>query len=129
METTRALQALPQLRNLLRTSIASQLGVPERSITFGCEGWLEGLRVPGYPAIQIWLPCVLWESVLNVHTDLPVALRCDRALRAAGSSHCDPGSAMTFLVPLTTPPGAGILWYRAGPDGEPRESFTESLTR
>ena len=38
------------------------------------------------------------------------------------------GSATTYLVPLTTPPGAGLLWYRAGPDGEPRESFIGYLT-
>jgi hypothetical protein len=120
-ETTRALQALPQLRSLLRSGIASHLGVAEQSITFGREGWLQGLPVPGYPAIQIWLPCALWKSVLNVHTDLGVALRAERALRAAGFPHCDPSSAKTFIIPLTTPPGAGLLWYREGPDGEPVE--------
>ena len=71
------------------------------------------------PAMQVYLPSVAWGVVLNPHTDNRIF---KQLLSRVGRDECDDASRRAFLLPLATPPGAGLLyWNLRRHDGTPSE--------
>ncbi|EOD17009.1 hypothetical protein EMIHUDRAFT_244584 [Emiliania huxleyi CCMP1516] len=111
-ETSRAfMRAATWLQAPLRTALAAAVGVPRERVVFGGEGAISHLRAP---AAQIYLPNVVWAMLLNPHTD---ALQRQQLQRVEGEP-CNGSTRTAFLLPLLTPPGTGLSWWKVSADGE-----------
>merc|ERR1711879_1008320 len=70
----------------------------------------------GLPAVQIWFPNLVYRILVNPHRDNYVYDRNSREIERVIGEACDPESARSFLIPLSTPPGGGLLWFAAPAD-------------
>jgi len=101
----------------LRAALARHLGVQATQIVFGGEG--DAVGHLWHPAVQVYLPSLAWAFVINPHEDKHVF---EGLLEKAGGDECDSSTRQAFLLPLATPPGAGLyFWNLRRPDGTPSD--------
>eukprot|EP00746_Dinoflagellata_sp_MGD_P141216 gnl/MRDRNA2_/MRDRNA2_74362_c0_seq1.p1 gnl/MRDRNA2_/MRDRNA2_74362_c0~~gnl/MRDRNA2_/MRDRNA2_74362_c0_seq1.p1 ORF type:complete len:364 (-),score=41.58 gnl/MRDRNA2_/MRDRNA2_74362_c0_seq1:33-1124(-) len=111
-----AFSSLPWFSNALRKSLARALEVDESHIILGGEPTAEDLS---HPNVQIYLPSLAWHSIVNIHNDMYVAwpFKKGRKGEARKGKQCDRSTFRSFLWPLNTPPGAGLLWWTVNETG------------
>ena len=103
-------QMRPWLSPLLRASIARVLKTTPDQILLGGDDGFEGGT---YPAIQVWLPNLLWASVINPHTDSTITQAPRLMVTGLG---CNESTTRSFLWPISAPTGTGLIVWAA--DGE-----------
>lgn len=102
------------LKESIRSVFARHLAVSTSQIVFGGEGIISHLY---NPAVQIYLPNLAFALIFNPHVDKRVF---SSKLREADGVQCNDASRTALLLPLHTPPGAGLLyWNYLHPDGIP----------
>ena len=102
------------LKEPIRSAFALHLSVSTSQIVFGGEGIISHLN---NPAVHIYLPNLAFALIFNPHIDNKVF---NSKLREADSVPCDDASRTALLLPLHTPPGAGLLyWNYLHSDGIP----------
>ena len=110
------------LNEPIRSAFARHLGVSTSQIVFGGEGVISHLY---NPAVQIYLPNLAFALMFNPHMDDAVF---SSKLQKADGVQCDNASRTALLLPLHTPPGAGLLyWNYLHPDGNPSVILVEHV--
>lgn len=111
------------LKTPLRRALAARLQVGPRQVVFGGEGAIAHLEPP---AAQIYLPSVAWAFLVNPHSDDE---KFRSLLLSVGGTHCDEASRLAFLLPVATPPGAGLLhWNLRDHHGAASDTAVERVT-
>ena len=111
-ELMTAVAQMPWFTESLRPLISTSLGVPPAQVVFGGEVPLRD-RLPrrgaqarrgfGPPTVQAMLPSVFWHFVCNPHEDNVYYIP------EIDGAPCAEDSLSTFLFPLASPRGAGLV--------------------